>query len=174
MAGCGGGGGGGGVAAPVTRAAAQVLLFGSMSSSSKVAAVQTSFVVPSGVLVNYSSPAPAGYPANTYPLKSGSVVPAGPVQVAASDLTGSYDTATGTLSISLLNSGRVALKSTTSGLGQEIAQVNFKLVTPGVLPSLPTPWQDAQVTVWQELATTPVVSVVTLPGFKLNLSASYQ
>lgn len=172
MAGCGGGGGGS--TAPVTKATAKVLLFGAMSSSSKVAAVQSSFPVPSGVLVNYSSPAPAGYPANTYPVRGGSIIPSGAVHVAASDLSGTYNTSTGLLSVNLLNSNRVALKSSTVGMGSEIATVSFRLVSPGVLPVLPEPWQDAQVTVWQELATPPVVSVVSLPGFKLNLATSYQ
>jgi hypothetical protein len=171
-AGCGGGGGGGG-STTVTGATAKVLLFGSMSSSSRVAAVQTTLPVPSGVLVNYSSPAPAGYPANTYPLRGGSIIPSGAVHVAASDLSGSYNTSTGLLSVSLLNSNRVPLKSSNVAMGAEIAAISFKLVSPGVLPVLPDPWQDAQVTVWQELATPPVVSVVSLPGFKLNLATTY-
>jgi hypothetical protein len=173
MAGCGGGGGGGS-SAPATKGAAKLFLFGAMSTSSRVAAVQTTLPVPSGVMLNYSTPAPAGYPANTYPLRGGSLMPSGPVQVAASDLSGTYNTSTGLLSVSLLNSNRVALKSSTLGMGTEVATVSFRLVSPGALPVLPDPWQDAQVTVWQELATPPVLSVVTLPGFKLNLAATYQ
>jgi hypothetical protein len=175
VAGCGGGGGsgssGGGA---VTKATTKVLLFGAMSTASKVAAVQTSFIVPSGVLVNYSSPAPAGYPVDTYPLRGGAVVPSGPVRVAASDITGTYNTATAMLSLNLLNSARVGLKSGTVGMGIEIATVNFKLVSPGALQVLPVPWQDPAVTVWQEVPTPPIVSVVTLPGFTLNMSTSYQ
>jgi hypothetical protein len=173
LAGCGGGENNS-VATPATKAVTAVYLFGNMSSTSKITSVQTSLTVPSGLLVNYSSPAPAGYPANTYPLKSGFAVPSGPVRVAEADITGTFNTTTRNLSIYLLNQGGIALKSGSTGNGTEIARINYQLAAAGVIPTLPSPWEDSAVIVGQELATLPTPSATFLPGCKLNFLTTYQ
>ncbi len=177
MSGCGGGGGSS--VGPTTKATTKMFLFGAMSSntrfgvyssSGKIASVQTSMTVPSGIMVNYSSPAPAGYPANSFPLRKGFVVPSGPVRVAATDFTGTFDTSSRILTISLVNLERALLKSTTVGNGAEIATINFTLASPGVEP--PMPLADPLVIVSQERPTQPV-SVDYLTGCKTNFSTTF-
>lgn len=175
---CGGGGGASSPSGPVTQAVAKAYVFGAMSTNSKITNLQTSFICPTGVLANYSTPAPSGFPANVYPLRGGSVVPSGPVQVAPSDISGTYNTATGEVTVSLLNSpfngGPKDLRSSKVGDGTEIAAVVFKLATPGVLPTLPTPWQAPTVSGMQLVPTVPVASILPLTGCQLNLKAVYQ
>jgi hypothetical protein len=166
LAGCGGGGDD----AVATMAVTAVNLFGNMSSNAKIVSIKTSMTVPGGILVNYSSPAPAGYPANTYPLKSGFAVPSGPVRVAEADITGTYNTTTKNLSIYLLNQNGVALSSSSIGNGMEVAKINFKLAVAGVAPLLPIPWQDLSVEVGQEQP----AGVNYLTGCKINFLTSYQ
>ncbi|MCM0084514.1 hypothetical protein L4X63_23335 [Geomonas sp. Red32] len=172
LTGCGGGGGA--AAGPVTTGVTKVQLFGNMSTNCTVGSVQTTMQVPSGVLVNYSSPAPSNYPAHTFPLKSGAVVPSGPVRFQQSDISGTYNTQTMQLTVSMVNSAGSNITSSTTGSGQEIATIMFKLATPGVLPTLPTPWQDPQVVVWQRFPTTPYPTIVSRPGYTLNFATTYQ
>jgi hypothetical protein len=138
LAGCGGGGG----SAPVTTATTKVFLFGTMSSNGRIAGVTTSMTVPGGVMVNYST-APGvmlnySTPHGIFPLKSGAVLPTGPVRV--SSASGSYDNAGHKLTISLVNGTFLNLSSSTtrnSGKGTEIALINFTLAKPGGTPILP-------------------------------------
>jgi hypothetical protein len=171
LSGCGSGGGGS--SSPPTKAVAAVYLFGNMSTNSKVAAIQSTFVVPTGILVNYSSPAPPGYLANTYPLRSGTIVPSGPVALTAAEITGSYNTASGKITISMVNQNGLDMRSSSIGPGTEIASIIYNLPAPGVIPVLPEPWEDPLVTVYQHRATLPVASVVMYPGFKLNFKVGY-
>lgn len=189
VAGCGGGGGGGGGAAPaaLTRATTKLYLFGTMSSSGKfnnistsstIATVSAKLNVPSGVLINYSS-AP-GATSGLCDLRPGVLVPSGPVQVASNSLTGTYDIASRTLTVSLLNwpgQNQVALKNSTSGPGAEIATINFSLVTPGVTPSS-MPLQDLSPTVGQnrQLLTHPPTTLDNsyLTGSTVNFATTYQ
>jgi len=133
LSGCGGGGGGsgggGGVISPppdtkpaATKATTRVSVFGAMSSNGRIATVQTSMPVPSGVMVNYSSPGANG----VFPLRSGVITPAGPVKVNNADFSNSwYDTATRKLTIVLVNISGRALTSNKTGNGVEIAAINF-------------------------------------------------
>ncbi|AJE03775.1 hypothetical protein [Geobacter pickeringii] len=190
VTGCGGGGGGGGgAAAPaaVTRATTKVYLFGTMSSSGKfnnisttstIATVSTKLNVPSGVLVNYSS-AP-GATSGLCILRPGVLVPSGPVRVATTDLTGTYDIASRTLTVSLINSpgqNQVALKTSSTGTGAEIATINFSLATAGVTPSS-MPLQDLSPSVGQyrQLLTHPPTTLdnIYLTGDTVNFATTYQ
>lgn len=173
LSGCGGGGGGGG-GGPATKATAKVSVFGAISSSCRIASIGTTLTVPSGILVNYSSPAPAGYPPHTYPVRGSALVPSGPVQVDRSEITGTFNTSTNLLTVSLVNGSRLLLRGSTIGDGTEVAQVIFGLATPGVLPTLPDPWQDPLVTVYQEVPTVPIASVLPLSGQTLKLTTTYQ
>lgn len=177
LAGCGGhDNGGNNITIPpaATKAITKLYLFGNMSSNSKVTSVQAAVTVPSGIMVNYSSPAPAGYPANTYPLKSGFAVPSGPVRVAEADISGKYNTDSRELTIYLVNQSGVALRSSMTGNGAEIARLNFTLAVAGAIPALPAPWQDPLVKVGQELATQPLPTVISLTGCILNFVTTYQ
>lgn len=172
LAGCGGGGGGGGVSVVATKAITKVHLFGNMTSTSKIASVQTTMTVPNGVMVNYTST--PGATSGTFPLRKGFVVPSGPVQVSLADISGSYDIASRVLTVSLMNppgSNQVALKSSATGNGAEIATINFILASPGAIPSS-MPVQDLSATVGQELPGSPNSSI--LPGSKINFVTTYQ
>jgi hypothetical protein len=170
LTGCGGGGGGGG-SAPATTATTKVFLFGTMSSNSRIAGVTTSLIVPSSVLVNYTSP--AGASTGTWPLRSGVIVASGPIKV--DTVSGSYDIITRKLAISLINGGFLNLSSSTtknSGKGTEIATLNFKLAKPGVTtPAMPT--EDASPTVKHDRPGLGIFGDV-LNGCKTNFSTLYQ
>lgn len=182
LTGCGGGGGGGG--GVTTKAVSKVYLFGTMSSntrfgvystSGKIASVQTSMTVPAGILANYSSPAPAGYPANTFPLRSGFVVPSGSVNVAVSDITGTYDTSSRILSLSVFNPPPgVLLKSGASGNGAEIATINFSLATPGTETAVPLADPLPVVSQARPSLTSSFGSLGNLAGCKVNFVTTYQ
>ena len=169
LSGCGGGGGGGGTPPTATKAISTVYLFNAISSN-RIATVQTTITVPSGVMVNYSSP--PGAISGIFPLRSGFVVPSGPVRISATDISGNYDTSSGTLLISMVNIERADLRSGKIGSGTEIAQINFKLVTPGVLPVLPTPWQYTLVVGQESSPTDPRPTVMS--GCNLNFATTYQ
>src|SRR6185369_14356593 len=131
---------------PATKAITTVSLFGTMSSNSTLATVKTSMTVPNGVLVNYSSPAPAGYAQDTFPLRSGVVIPSGPVKVAASDFSNSiFNTATRKLTINLVNLNRLPLMGNAIGSGAEIATLNFGLSSTATIAS-----RDSSVEVYQD------------------------
>lgn len=171
LAGCGGGGGGSGSATPsATKAVAKAYLFGTMSSNSTIATVQTSIMVPAGVLVNYTSP--AGATTGTWPLRKGVVVPSGPVQVSAAAVANStYDIASRKLTINVFNapgSGQAALKTGASGSGAEIATINLTFATPGVTAALPT--QDPLVVVGQDRSS----SIDYLTGCTANFVTTFQ
>ncbi|KAB0666248.1 hypothetical protein F6V25_07195 [Oryzomonas japonica] len=175
LAACGGGGGGG----QTTQAVTTLYLFGQMSSTtnSKIDSIQTSFVVPTGVLVNYTS-AP-GAPAGNYPVRAGFAVPSGPIKVAASDISGTYNTGSRLLTISLQNvaNPKLALQSYTTAKngatikGAEVAKVTLKLVTPGSTPTYPS--QDLFATIWQyrEL---PSIYLGLLDGSHVNFDTKFQ
>lgn len=169
MAACGGGGGSGGTsAAPVTKAVTKVYLFGTMSSNSKIATVQTTMIVPLGVMVNYT--APVGATAGIYPLKKGVIVPSGPVQVSTADFSAStFNIATRALVVSLFNQGGVPLASNTLGNGAEIATINLNLTTPGV--TAPMPLQDMLASVGQDR---PGISLAYLTGCTVNFVTTFQ
>ena len=171
---CGGGGGG-----ATTQAVTTVYLFGQMSSvsNSKIDSLQTSFAVPTGVLVNYSSPAPAGFLPNTYPMRHGFAVPSGTVLVSASDISGSYNATTGKLTLLIRNSSnpKLALQSYTSARGTatvkgaELAKIYLKLDPPGGTPTIPV--QDPFPTVYQYREP---VSVDVLNGCRVNFDTKFQ
>lgn len=174
LAGCGGGGGGGGTPTPAatSKIVTKAYLFGAMSSSSIIATVQTSMIVPAGVMVNYTSA--TGATSGTFPLKSGVLVPSGPVQVASGDLYGTFDTVSRKLLISLVNStNRAALQSSATGSGTEFATINFTPATPGAAtPTFPT--SDTAATVGQDRHPSGVPSVGYLNGCKLNFTTTTQ
>ncbi|KAB0672412.1 hypothetical protein F6V30_07575 [Oryzomonas sagensis] len=169
LAGCGGGGGGGG---SVTKATTKAYLFGNMTSTSTVVTIQTTMNVPSGVLVNYSST--PGATTGLCPLRKGVIVPSGPVLASSSDFNlSSYDIGSRVLTISMVNNGRVPLKSSTTantGTGVEFATINFTLATAGAVPAS-MPLVDPAPTVGQELPG-PILSL--LPGSKINFATTYQ
>lgn len=171
---CGCGGGGGGAAAPpaATKAVTTVSLFGAMSSSSKIATVQTTMTVPSGIMVNYSS-AP-GVNSGTFPLRSGAVVPSGPVQLASADISGTFNTVSKKLTINLFNnpSRSLDLQSSTAGNGAEVATLNFTLASPGVTTSLPA--EDPTAIVSQDRSTPQNINLGYLNGCKVIFSTTYQ
>lgn len=167
LTGCGGGG-----SAPpaAVKATTKVFLFGAMSSNSRIATVQTTMTVPSGVMVNYSSP--PGAVSGTFPLRGGFAVPSGPVKVSATDISGTFDTASRQLTVSLINRGRLDLASNTTGNGAEIAALNFTLAAPDTKPGMPA--QDPLASVGQERATQPAPSVDYLTGCKINFVTTQQ
>ena len=169
VAGCGGGGGGS--AAPISKAATKVYLFGNITSSANiVATVKTTINVPTSVLVNYSS-AP-GAVTGLCKLRKGVLAPSGTVQVSASDLDlSSYDLASRVLTINLVNSSKLSLKSSASGKGAEIATINFTLATSGVAPTL-MPSTDTLAEVGQETLATFATSYPA--GSKTNFDTTYQ
>ncbi len=168
LAGCGGGGGGGGGAAKATT---KVYLFGNITSAANiVGTVRTTLNIPSGVLVNYSS-AP-GATSGLCKLRKGVLVPSGPVMVSTSDFnSSSYDIASRVLTLNLVNSSRVSLKSGSSGNGKEIATINFSLATAGNIPTS-MPVSDSLAEVGQEVLSTHDTSYPT--GSKTNFVTTYQ
>jgi hypothetical protein len=169
LAGCGGGGGGGSSAA--SKAISKVYLFGNITSSSNiVATAKTTMIIPTSVLVNYSS-AP-GATTGLCKLRKGVLSPSGTVQVSASDFdSSSYDIASRVLTINMVNNGRVALKSSASGKGAEIATINFTLATPGITPTT-MPIMDNLAEVGQETLATHATSYPA--GSKTNFDTTYQ
>jgi hypothetical protein len=174
LCGCGGGGGGGGGAAPPpAKVVTKVSLFGTMSTNSRIATVQTTMVLPSEVMVNYSSP--PGATSGTFPLRGGVVVPSGPVKVAATDINGMFDIAARKLTLFLLNTpggSQVPLQSSASGEGTEIATINFSLATAGgALPAMPTVDTDARI--GQHRQTVPP-TINYLSGCRINFATTLQ
>jgi hypothetical protein len=173
LSGCGGGGGGSSTPAPAakSKAVTKAYLFGAMSSSSIIATVQTSMVVPSGVLVNYTSA--SGATSGVFPLKSGVLVPSGTVKVAANDLSGTFDTASRKLAITMVNATtRASLQSSATGSGTEFATINFTLATPGTTPALPT--SDPTAVISQDRQSSGAPSVGYLSGCILNFTTTFQ
>jgi hypothetical protein len=166
---CGGGGGG---SSPVSSASTKLLVFGHMTSLARLATVQATMTIPTSIQVNYSS-AP-GAISGLCKLRKGVITPSGTVLVSADDFSGStYDIASRILTINMVNSGQVALKSSdiaNSGKGAEIATLQFKLTTPGTLPTT-MPLSDATATISQQL---PGPSVTLLPGALVNYLTTYQ
>lgn len=165
MAGCGGGGGGGG--GPATQAVTTVVLFGQMSSvsNSKIDSVQASLTVPTGVFVNYTAAPNA--PDGTYPMRNGFAVASGLVK--ASGISGTYNTATRLLTVSLQNSAnpKVALQSYTSARGgafkgAEVAKMTFKLTIPGSSPIFPVADLNAVVGQYRDLLGTDYLNGCTV------------
>lgn len=171
LAGCGGGGSG--APAPNTRAVTTVYLFGNMTSTSKVATLHSELTVPAGVMVNYSSP-PGG--TGKYPLRSGTVVPSGPVKVSQNDITAEFSVSDRKLFIDFVNSPdfttqvRKNIRSGKTGNGVEVATIFFQLATADVLPVLPSPWEDVTVVVGEE---TSSLSIIYATGLKLNFLTSF-
>jgi hypothetical protein len=167
LGGCGGGGGGGGATLVLpTKAVTTVYLFGNMSSNSTVASVQTSMTLPSGVLVNYTSP--PGQP-GVWPLKSGVVQASGPTKVSL--VSGSFDTVSRKLEISLVNGAFANISASTTtngGKGTEMATVNFTLKTPGTTVAMPT--HDPSPVVGKM---TPGPTVSYQNGFQTNFTTAF-
>lgn len=175
LTGCGGGGGGGTAVIPKTQGTTTVYLFGTMSSASRVATLHSEITVPDGIMVNYSSP--PGATTGKFPLRSGSIVPSGPVKLSQNDITAEFSLSDRKLSIDCINTpdfatqARKNVKSSATGNGAEIATLYFKLKTADVLPVLPTPWQDTTVVVGEE---TSSLDVIYATGLKLNFITSFQ
>lgn len=171
LTGCGDGGGGGTTPTTpaATKATTKVYLFGALSSNSKIATVQTTMIVPNGIMVNYSSP--PGATSGIFPLRRGVAVPSGPVQVSAADISGTFDIASRKLNIYLFNNptNPVLLKSSSSGIGEEIATLNLTLASPGVQPLIPA--LDKLVMVSQDRGGN---SVNYLSGCSANFVTAYQ
>jgi hypothetical protein len=133
---------------PKTQAVAKVYLFGKMSSSSRVATIQSEITVPDGIMVNYSSP--PGVTAGKFPLRSGSIVPSGPVTFSQNDIiSAEYNLSDRKLAFKFLNTPDLNnkgitknIRSGTEGDGVEVATLYFRLAKPDVLPIIPAPWQD--------------------------------
>lgn len=171
FAGCGGGSSS---PAPKTQGSVAVYLFGSMSSASKVAAITSEITVPAGIMINYSSP--PGVTTGKHPLRSGSIIPSGTSTFSKGDFNTLYNLDNRTLTIFLVNKNMKDIKSNLIGNGLEIATLNFMLTTPDVLPTLPVPWQDPAVVVWQDttLQVAPFTETVIKTGLKLNFISSFQ
>jgi hypothetical protein len=172
LTGCGGGGGSTPPAAPAeaTKAVAKVFLFGNVTSSSTiVATVQTTMTVPSGVMVNYSSV--PGATSGLCRLKAGVIVPSGKVLVPVSDFDSStFEIASRKLTVNMVNSSRLPLKSSATGSGAEIATISFNLASPGVTPTMPL--KDALATIGMERLDTH--DVLVAPGGMINFDAKFQ
>lgn len=167
LGGCGGGGGAGTAVVLPTKAVTTLYLFGNMSANSTVTSVQTSMTVPSGVLVNYTSPPGQ---AGVWPLKSGVLQASGPNKV--SMVNGSFDTVSRKLQISLVNGTFLNLSASTTkngGRGTELATVNFTLKTPGVTVEMPA--SDSAPLVGKM---TPGPTVSYQNGFKTNFSTAFR
>jgi hypothetical protein len=173
------GGSGGDAAVPTTKVVLSAYLFGTMSSSTaKVTSVHASMKVPSGVFVNYSSPAPSGYPANTYPLKSSAIAASGALPSASASTSGTYNTATGMIELSILNSPASNntvpdLRSTSSGNGTEFAKLFFRLAT----TDINTPFLPASQALTYEILQTDLANQTSgtrARGCDLKFSTSYQ
>lgn len=170
---------------PRTRGKATVYLFGSMSSVSRVTSVKSSIPLPEGVMVNYSTPAGATLTTpGTYPLRSGTIVPSGPVLFTQSDIQSAECTVAtdGTRKITFqifntpdLNSNGAVknIRSSTVGNGTEIATINFQLKAVEVLPTLPDPWSDTAAEIGVNLDTRAPLNIFYPTGLKLNYSASF-
>jgi len=178
---CGGGGGGGSAppAVPTTKAVLSAYLFGTMSSSSAmVGSVDVSMKVPSGIFVDYSSPAPFGSPANTFPLRSGSIVPSGPLLNSSAMTSGSYNTQSGMLQFSILNTpasnnSMATLRGGINGNGIEFAKLYFKLATADANVS----FQPANQSLTYAIKQTDLISQtsgVPAHGCELKFSTTYQ
>lgn len=160
--------------APKTQAASTVYLFGTMSSTSRVATIHSETIVPEGIMVNYSSP--PGATTGKYPLRSGSIVPSGPVKIAPADVSAEFNLADRKLTIDYINNPdfttltRKNVKSGTTGNGIEIATIYFKLKAPDALPVMPAQWQDLSVVVGEE---TSSLSVIYATGLQLNLVTTF-
>jgi hypothetical protein len=165
----------------MTRGTATVYLFGSMSSVSKVVSVKSEMTVPAGVMINYSSP--PGATTGKFPLRSGQIVPSGPVLFAQSDIQSAECTVAsdGSRKISFMifntpdlnTSGSIKnIRSGTIGNGVEIATIHFKLTAAGVTPSLPDPWQDLNAEVGVSVDPSSL-NILYPTGLKLNYSASF-
>lgn len=174
LAGCGGGGGGGVAVPPLTKAETKVLLFGTMSPSSKIATIHSEITVPEGIMVNYSSP--PGATIGKFPLRTGSIIPSGTVQIAANDLTAEYDLTARKLFVDYINSpdfstgSRKNIISGTVTDGVEIATIKFTLSKAGVKPILPNPWEDMTASIYEETVTH---DVIPLTGLKLNFLTTF-
>ena len=134
--------------------------------------------VPSGVYAMYSSPAPAGYPANTFPLRSNAMVTSGVLANTAASISGTYNTQTGIVSLYLLNNlgannSIATLRSSSTGSGTEFATLYFTLASPGTTVSFNPSDQSLTYNVQQtDLATQ--TSGVTAKGCQLKFSTTYQ
>lgn len=131
LTGCGGGGGGGGPSAVATK----LYLFGNMSSNFNVAEVTSSITAPA--FADYSAPTRSA--TGIFPLRSGVLAASGPVH--ASLASGTFDTVSKKLTISLVNGTFLNMSSSTArnnGKGTEIATL---VTSPGTtLPTVdPTP-----------------------------------
>ena len=179
----GGCGGGGGDSAPpaATQATAKMYLFGTMSSASAgrsagvIDSVQTTVLsVPTGLFVNYTSQAVPGDPANSYRLRSGVIVPSGPVLLPAGNITALFNTVTRDITLSLLNSGAgVNLAADTvsnGGKGVEVATINFTLAA-GETPAVSA---TGTATVVQQFRTIGGPSIDALNGCAVNFATTYQ
>ena len=145
-----------------------MFLFGNMTSSNAiVASVHTTITVPSGVMVNYSST--PGATSGLCKLRSGVIVSSGTVLLPASDFDFStYDVASRTLTINMLNSSRLPLKGSQTGSGAEIAKINFDLVSPGTSPAISL--KDTHATIGMEMLQNH--DVVGASGGVINFDSS--
>jgi hypothetical protein len=178
----GGGGGGGGSAAPPATTSKVVIsayLFGTMSSSTAtVTTIEASMKVPSGVYAMYSSPAPAGYPANLFPLRSNAAVTSGKLANSAASISGTYNTQTGIVSLQLLNNPAAnnsiaTLQSSSTGSGNEFATLYFTLASPGTtVPFIPS--DQALTYSVQQTDLSAQTSGVPAKGCQLKFSTTYQ
>jgi hypothetical protein len=168
---------GGSTPVPTTKVALTAYLFGNMSSTSAtVTSVHASMKVPSGVFVDYS--APTGSISGTFPIRSRSMAISGPLAGSAATTSGTFNTATGTVELSLLNMPASnntisALKSSSSGNGTEFATFYFKLAT----TDINTPFVPANETLTYNILQTDLTtqtSGAAARGAVLKFSTSYQ
>jgi hypothetical protein len=157
-----------------TQGSAKVFLFGTMSSSRKIATLHTEVIIPSGIMLNYSSP-PGG--TGKYPLRSGVIVPSGSVTFSQSDITAEFRVSDRTLFVDCINwpdstGFRKNIRSGSVGDGVEIATLNFKLATADAYPSLPTLWQNVILSVGEEKNGT-TLDVTYANALKLNFATSF-
>ncbi|MBJ6727649.1 hypothetical protein [Geomesophilobacter sediminis] len=174
MSGCGGGGGGS--SAPASKAVTTVYLFGNMTTSAWVATVDTSFKLPNGVLANVSTA--SGVTSGNLPLYSASFVPSGPVVLPASNFSGTYNTSTGLVRVSMINNGGLNVRMNSVGNGIEIGKIIFKLPTAGSTPTLPSTWVVPNPTDSSEYLKigqdTPSHDTSYVPNCKLNFVTTFQ
>ena len=173
-----GGGGGSAPPVPTTKVVLSAYLFGTMSSSTAtVTTVHASMKVPSGVFADYSSPAPAGYPASTYPIRSRSIVASGGLSPSVATTSGTYNTATGTIELSILNNltnnSIPSLKSSPTGNGTEFATLYFKLA----VADSNVPFQPSNPSLTYDVLQTDLSSYtsgVRAKGCELRFNTTYQ
>ncbi|HXE96056.1 MAG TPA: hypothetical protein VN642_06605 [Dongiaceae bacterium] len=171
-----GGCGGGSSEPPKTQAVTKVYLFGKMSSSSRVATIESGITVPDGIMVNYSSP--LGATTGKYPLRSGSIVPSGPVKFSPNDIVFTeYNLSDRKLVFKFLNTPELNnkgitknIRSGTEGDGVEVATMYFILAKPNVLPILPTPWQDTAALIGEDSASQ---GIYYAEGLNLNFVTAF-